>query len=136
MAGAGGESGGGAGGHGNIPVQPPRIFSKFFSRYSPLALSAILYDLLDNYMKKLPKFTGEGDLIETKHIEFSDQFDDILGIEHEYVYIILLLQNFEGKVRTWFRGLLVDAIPSYNDIETSFLRKWGEKKDNIYCLTK
>jgi hypothetical protein len=136
MDGVGGVRGGGAGGHGNIPVHPPRIFSKFVARYAPLALPSILHDLPDNYMKSLPKFTGEGDLTATKNIAFFDQFADILGIEHEDVYMRLLVQNFEGWVRTWFRGLPVDSIPSYNDLETSFLRQWGEKKYHLYYLTK
>jgi hypothetical protein len=87
-------------------------------------------------MKSLPKFMGEGDLTTTEHIVFFDQFVDILGIEHEDVYMRLLVQNFEGQVRTWFRGLPVDSIPSYNDLETSFLRQWGEKKDHLYYLTE
>jgi hypothetical protein len=64
------------------------------------------------------------------------QFVDILGIENEYFYMRPLVKTFEGRIRTWFRGLLVDSIPAYNDLETSFLRQWGEKKDNLYYLTK
>jgi hypothetical protein len=75
-------------------------------------------------------------LTTTEHIVFFDQFVDILGIEHEDVYMRLLVQTFEGQVRTWFRGLPVDSIPSYNDLETSFLRQWGEKKDHLYYLTE
>jgi hypothetical protein len=65
MAGVGGARGAGAGGQENIPTQPPRIFSKVFTRYSPLVLPAILHDLPENYMKSLPKFTCEGDLTTT-----------------------------------------------------------------------
>jgi hypothetical protein len=87
-------------------------------------------------MKSLPKFMGEEDLTATKHITFFDQFDDILGIEHEDVYKRLLVQNFEGQVRTLFRGLPANSIPSYDDLETSFLRQWGDKKDHLYYLTE
>jgi hypothetical protein len=90
----GGVGGGGAGGH--VPVPPPRIFTKVVARYAPLALLVVLHDLPDNYMKSLPKFTGEGDLTTTEHIVFFDQFVDILGIEHEDVYMRLLVQNFKG----------------------------------------
>jgi hypothetical protein len=38
---------------------------KFAARYAPLALLLSLHDLPDNYMKSLPKFTGEGDLTTT-----------------------------------------------------------------------
>ena len=87
-------------------------------------------------MKSLPKFTGEGDLATTEHVVFFNQFIDILGIEHADVYMRLLVQNFEGQVTTWLRGLPVGSIPSYNYLETSFIRQWGEKKDHIYYLTK
>jgi hypothetical protein len=53
-------------------------------------------------MKSLMKFTGEGDLTDQEHINFFDQFVGILGIEHEDVYSRLLVQTFEGQVRTWF----------------------------------
>ena len=84
---------GGAGGGGNInpPPPPPRIFSKVTTRYAPLSLPVVLHNLLDNYMKSLPKFMGEGDLIGTEHITFFDQFADILGIEHEEIYMRLLV---------------------------------------------
>ena len=53
--------GGGGGGGGN-QVPPPVIFAKVAARYAPLALPVVLHDLPENYMKILPKFTGEGDL--------------------------------------------------------------------------
>jgi hypothetical protein len=96
--GGGGAAGGGAGGQG--PPPPPRIFAKVVSIYAPLVLPVPLHDLPENYMKKLPKFTGEGDLTATEHINFFDQFADILGLEHEDVYSRLFVQNFEGQVRT------------------------------------
>jgi hypothetical protein len=137
VVGGGGTRGGARGGGGQgPPPPPPRIFSKVAARYTPLVLPPVLHDLLENYMKNLPKFMGEGDLTATEHIKFFDQFVDILGIEHEDVYSRLLVQNFEGQVRTWFRGLLVGSIASYDALEPAFLRQWGEKKDHLYYLTK
>jgi hypothetical protein len=103
--GGGGHGAGGGGGGGQGPPPPPRIFAKVAARYAPLVLPVPLHDLPENYMKNLPKFTGEGDLTATEHINFFDQFTDILGLEHEDVYSRLLVQTFEGQVRTWFRGL-------------------------------
>jgi hypothetical protein len=94
--------GGGVGRKGQGKALPPRIFDKVDARYAPLVLPFVLHDLTENYMKNLPKFMGEGDLTTTKHIAFFDQFTDILGIEHKDVYSSLLVQTFEGKVRTWF----------------------------------
>ena len=124
MAIAGGGIGGGGGRGGGGPGQPPptRIFSKVVAIYAPLVLSPALHDLPKNYMNKLPKFTGEGDLTATEHITFFDQFVDILGIEHEDVYSRILVQTFEGKVRIWFQGLPVGSLRSYDDLENDFLR--------------
>jgi hypothetical protein len=46
------------------------------------------------------------------------------------------VQNFEGQVRLWFRGLQVGSIASYDVLENAFLRQWGEKKDHLYYLTE
>jgi hypothetical protein len=136
VVGGGGVGGGGAGGQGQGQPPPPRIFSKVAARYAPLVLPVVLHDLPENYMKNLPKFMGEGDLTATEHIAFFDQFVDILGIEHEDVYSRILVQTFEGQVRTWFRGLPVGSLRSYDDLENAFLRQWGEKKDHLYYLTE
>jgi hypothetical protein len=122
MVGVGGARGSGGGGNINPPPPPPRIFSKVTTRYAPLALPATLHDLHENSMKSLPKFMGEWDLTTTKHITFFYQFVDILQIEHEDVYMRLLVHTFEGQVRTWFRGLLANSIATYDDLETFFLR--------------
>jgi hypothetical protein len=79
---------------GQVPL--PGIFSKVISRYVPLVLLVPLHDLPKNYMKNLPKFIGEGDLTTQEHINFFDQFVDILGLEHKDVYSKLLVQTFEG----------------------------------------
>jgi hypothetical protein len=87
-------------------------------------------------MLNFPKFTGEGDLTATEHINFFDQFVDILGIEHEDVYSRLFVQTFEGQVRAWFWSLPPGSILSYDALEDSFLRQWGERKDHLYYLTE
>jgi ribonuclease HI len=115
---------------------PPRVFVKVAARYAPLVLPVPLHDLPENYIKNLPKFTGEGDLTVAEHINFFDQFGDIFGIEHEDVYSRLLVQTFEGQVRTWFQSLPAASIPSYDALEDAFLRQWGERKDHLYYLTE
>jgi hypothetical protein len=130
----GGALGGGAGGQG--PAPPPRVFAKVAPRYAPLVLPVPLNDLPENYIKKLPKFTGEGDLTAVEHINFFDQFVDIIGIEHEDVYSRLLVKTFEGQVQNWFRSLPATSILSYDALEDAFLRQWGERKGHLYYLTE
>jgi hypothetical protein len=134
VLGGGGAPGGGVGGQGPLP--PPRVFAKVAARYAPLVLPVPLHDLPENYIKNLPKFTGEGDLTAAEHINFFDQFADILGLEHEDVYSRLFVQTFEGQVRTWFRSLPAGSILSYDALEDAFLRQWGERKDHLYYLTE
>jgi len=94
---------GGAGGiEGQGQQPPPRVFTKVAARYASLVLPIPLHDLPENYIKNLPKFTGEGDLTTSEHINCFDQFADILGLEHEDVYSRLFVQTFEGQVRAWF----------------------------------
>ena len=100
VVGGGGHGAGGGGGGTKGPPLPPRIFAKVASRYAPLVLPVPLHDLPENYMKNLPNFIGEGDLMATEPINFFDQFVDILGLEHEDFYSRLLVQNFKGQVRT------------------------------------
>jgi ribonuclease HI len=126
----------GRGGGGQPNPPPPGVFAKVAARYAPLVLPAQLHDLPDNYIKNLPKFTGEGDLTAIEHINFFDQFADICGIEHEDVYSRLLVQTFEGQVRTWFRSLPAASIPTYDALEDAFLKQWGERKDHLYYLTE
>ena len=116
--GAGGGAPGGPVG-GQAPL--PGIFAKVAARYAPHILLVPLHDLPENYMKS-PKFTGEGDLTAQEHINFFDQFADILGIEHEDVYSRLLVQTFEGQVRTWFRALAAGSLRSYEELENAFIR--------------
>jgi hypothetical protein len=98
--GGGGPPGGGGGGaprrgaEGQGPTSPPRVLSKVAARYVPLVFLIPLHDLPKNYIKNLPKFIGEGDLTTIEHINFFDQFADILGLEHEDVYSSLFVQTF------------------------------------------
>jgi hypothetical protein len=140
MVAAGVGGGGGVGGHGvggggggQGPPLPPRIFAKVVVRYAPLVLLVPLHDLLENYMKNLPKFIGEGDLTATEHINFFDQFVDILGLEHEDIYSRLLVQTFEGQVRTWFRGLSTGSIRSYDKLESVFSGN-GEREKITFII--
>jgi hypothetical protein len=95
----GGAPEGGAGGQGSAPPSPPpRVFAKVATRYAPMVLPVPLHDLPENYIKKFPKFTREGDLTAAEHINFVYQLPDILGIEHEVLYSRILVQTFEGQV--------------------------------------
>jgi len=119
----GGAIGGAGGGVAGSQVPLPQMFSKVAARYAPLVLPVPLHDIPENYKKNMPKFTGEGDLTTTEHINLFDQFENILGHEHDDVYSRLLVQNFEGHARTWFQGLAVGSIWSYDELKNVFIRQ-------------
>jgi hypothetical protein len=48
----------------------------------------------------------------------------------------IFVQTFEGEVGIWFKGLPHNSIDSWDALESSFLRQWGEKKDHLYFLTE
>jgi len=96
--GGGGGQGPQGGGGGQAPPPPPGVFTKVAARYTPLVLPVPLHDLPENYIKNLPKFSGEGELTAAEHINLFDQFADRCGAEHEDVYSRLLVQTFEGQV--------------------------------------
>lgn len=48
----------------------------------------------------------------------------------------LFLQSLEGEARKWFKNLGNHSVTSWDDMENTFLRKWGEKKDYGQCLTE
>jgi hypothetical protein len=115
---------------------PSQSFCEICSQIFSLSISHPSTGPSRNYIKKLPKFMGEGDLTAVEHINFFDQFADFLGIEHEDVYSRIFVQTFEGRVRTWFRILPATSILSYDTLEDAFLRQWGERKDHLYYLTE
>jgi hypothetical protein len=102
--GGGGAPLGGAGGQG--PAPPPRVFVKVAARYAPLVLPIPLHDLPKNYIKNLPKFTGEGDLTAVEHINFFDQFTDILGINMRTYIRDFLSKPSKARSELGFRAYL------------------------------
>jgi hypothetical protein len=45
-------------------------------------------------VKHLPKFNGENDVTSIKHLVLFEEFVDVIGIEHEDIYMRLLVQTF------------------------------------------
>jgi len=48
----------------------------------------------------------------------------------------LSAQCLDGEVRKWFRGLAANSIPNIIVLDTTFIIKWGEKKDDLYYITE
>lgn len=102
------------------------------ARYAPLDLPQILHDFPTNdYMKYLPKFKGEGEMTTEEHLTVFYEFAENLGVEQHDVWMRLFTQSLEGEVHKWFRALQPNCIPDIPILDVVFLRKWGDKKDDL-----
>jgi ribonuclease HI/uncharacterized small protein (DUF1192 family) len=126
----------------NIPmagVNPPpnRMDAIIAARYAPLILPQPLNPLpAGDYLKYMPKFSGEGDVTAEEHLSAFYSYADNLNIENEDVWMRVFVQSLDGEVRKWFRGLAPGSIAGIEALDNVFLRQWGDRKDYIYYMTE
>jgi hypothetical protein len=126
----------------NIPmagVNPPpnRMDAIVTARYAPLILPQPLNPLpAGDYLKYMPKFSGEGDVTAEEHLAAFYSYADNLNIENEDVWMRVFVQSLDGEVRKWFRGLAPGSIAGIEALDNVFLRQWGDRKDYIYYMTE
>jgi hypothetical protein len=126
----------------NIPmagVNPPpnRMDAIVAARYAPLVLPQPLNPLpAGDYLKYMPKFSGEGDITAEEHLAAFYSYADNLNIENEDVWMRVFVQSLDGEVRKWFRGLAPGSIAGIEALDNAFLRQWGDRKDYIYYMTE
>jgi hypothetical protein len=120
-------------------VNPPpnRMDAIVAARYAPLILPQPLNPLpAGDYLKYMPKFSGEGDVTAEEHLAAFYSYADNLNIENEDVWMRVFIQSLDGEVRKWFRGLAPGSIAGIEALDNVFLRKWGDRKDYIYYMTE
>jgi len=83
----------------------------------------------------MPKFDVEGEKIVEEHITSFYGFANNFGIENVDVWMRLFAQSFDGEVRKWFRALQPNWITNITAFYDTFVRKWGDKKDDLYYIT-
>jgi ribonuclease HI len=126
----------------NIPMAganppPNRMDAIVAARYAPLILPQPLNPLpAGDYLKYMPKFSGEGDLTAEEHLAAFYSYADNLNIENEDVWMRVFVQSLDGEVRKWFRGLAPGSIAGIEALDNAFLRQWGDRKDYIYYMTE
>ena len=87
-------------------------------------------------MKYLPRYNGEGEVTTEEHLIAFYNFANNFVVEHSDVWMRLFAQSFDGEVRKWFRSLTTNSIPNITALDDIFIRKWGEKKDDLYYITE
>jgi hypothetical protein len=81
------------------------------ARYAPLVLPQPMNALpTGDYLKYMPKFTGEEDITIEEHLVAFYSYVDNLNIENEDVWMRFFVQSLDGEVRKWFRGLTPRSI--------------------------
>jgi hypothetical protein len=105
------------------------------ARYAPLILPQPLNPLpAGDYLKYMPKFSGEGDVTAKEHLAAFYSYADNLNIENEDVWMRVFIQSLDGEVRKWFMGLAPGSIAGIEALDNVFLRQWGDRKDYIYYM--
>jgi hypothetical protein len=126
----------------NVPMAGPnppqnRMDAIVAARYAPLVLPHPMNPLpAGDYLKYMPKFTGEGDITAEEHLAAFYSYADNLNIENEDVWMRVFVQSLDGEVRKWFRGLAPGSIAGIEALDNVFLRQWGDRKDYIYYMTE
>jgi hypothetical protein len=126
----------------NIPMagaNPPlsRMDAIVAARYAPLILPHPMNPFpAGDYLKYMPKFTGEGDITAEEHLAAFYSYADNLNIGDEDVWMRVFVQSLDGEVRKWFRGLAPGSIAGIEALDNAFLRQWGDKKDFMYYMTE
>ena len=87
-------------------------------------------------MKILPRFNAENEIDAQKHLEVFYAFAKNFNVEHLDVVLRLFVQSLDGEARKWFKTLVGRSITTWEIMEDTFLRKWGEKKYHGHCLTE
>jgi hypothetical protein len=118
----------------NLPRN--RMDSIVADRYAPLVLPQPMNSLpARDYLKYMPKLTGEEDITTEEHRAAFYSYADNLNIENEDVWMRAFVQILDGEARKWFRGLTPGSVDGIEALDDAFLRNWGDKNDFLYYIT-
>ena len=81
------------------------------ARYAPLVfLNPLTAMPTRDYLKYMPKFTGEGDFAAKEHLEAFYSYAENINIEQEDVWTIVFVQSLYGQARKWFKELPAGSV--------------------------
>jgi hypothetical protein len=107
------------------------------ARYVPLILPNPVSAMpTGDYQKYMPKFTGEGDVTAEEHIEAFYSYAENLNIEEEDVWTRVFVQSLDGHARKWFKELPAGSIAGIEQLDDTFLKHWGDRRDFLYYITE
>jgi hypothetical protein len=107
------------------------------ARYAPLILPNPVASMpMGDYQKYMPKFTGEGDVSAEEHIEAFYSYAENLNIEQEDVWTRVFVQILDGHARKWFKEIPAGSIAGIEQLDETFLKHWGDRRDFVYYITE
>ena len=109
------------------------------ARYAPLVLPNPLAAMpTGDYLKYMPKFTGEGDFTAKENLEAFYSYAENIIIEQEEqedVWTRVFVQILDGQARKWFKELPTGSVEGIKNLDDIFLKHWGERRDHLYYIT-
>jgi hypothetical protein len=106
------------------------------ARFPPLVLPAQLHDLPREYNIRIKLYDAEGSVSAQNHLDWFNDFIDLEEVDFADAKMRLFAQSLAGEVRKWFISLPTTNIEYFEAFETSFLAKWGDKKNPLQLLTQ
>jgi hypothetical protein len=116
------------------PLRP--LTAAMAARFAPLILPTQLHDLPQDYNLRIKLYDAKGNISAQKHLDWFNDFVDLEEVDYEDVKMRLFTQSLAGDVRKWFKALPAGSILNFEAFETSFLAKWGDKKNPLQLLTQ
>jgi hypothetical protein len=86
-------------------------------------------------MKYLPRYNGEGDVTAEEHLVAFYIFANNFNIDYADVWMRLFVQSLDGEVRKWFHDLPPTSITDIDELDESFIKQWGVRRDYMYYIT-
>jgi hypothetical protein len=106
-------------------ANPPRnrMAEILAARYAPMVLPQPMNALPTiDYLKYMPRFTGEGDVMVEEHLSSFYRFTEIQAIENKDVWMRVLLQSLDGDANECFKDLPLGSIDGIASLDDAFLR--------------
>ena len=88
----------------------------------------MLNDMPKNYLKLLPRFSGDKKGPVEENISGFHDFTNNFMVEDDDVFMRLFVQTVEGDVKKWFLTLPTNSLHLWDDLEITFNAQWVEKK--------
>jgi hypothetical protein len=87
-----------------------------------------------DYMKYLPRYNGEGEVIVEENMVSFYIFAYNFKIEHADVWMRLFVQSLDGKVRKWFHRLNPVSITGIEALYKDFLKECRDRRNYLYYI--